>query len=218
MKILAFDNSTSSCVVAVQNGDAIFVKAQAAPMQQAKLILPAIDNLLREAKLSLADLDVIAFGCGPGSFTGVRIATSVGQSLAYASNKPLVAISSLAFIAQSASMYSHPPLSRAIVCTDARMNEVYYGDYQFADEGVELVGHEKLLTLDELKKSLNSIDNQAICLGDGWTSIQDELGLAKQTLIIAPELKGEALLKIAKKQYQQRKFVAPNAAFPVYLR
>ena len=102
MKILAFDTSTSACSIALLNHEQITSFHEIAPMQHTKIILPQIKQLLLNAKLELNQLDAIAYGCGPGSFTGIRIANSIAQALAFAQDKPLIQISSLAVLAQSA--------------------------------------------------------------------------------------------------------------------
>ena len=84
MKILALDTSTNACSVALQNGEQIIDRWQIAPRQHTNLILPMIDELLAQADLKLSQLDCIAFGAGPGSFTGLRVAAGVTQGLAYA--------------------------------------------------------------------------------------------------------------------------------------
>src|SRR5690606_29845388 len=102
MKLLAIDTSAQACSIALQIDDEVKVWHEVVPMQQAQLILPRINQLLQESNLSLNQLDAVAFGCGPGSFTGVRIATSLAQGLGYALNIPLIPISSLAGLAQAA--------------------------------------------------------------------------------------------------------------------
>ena len=102
MKILAIDTSSNACGVALLCNNEVKALHELAPMQQTQKILPMIDALLGEAKVSLNQLDALAFGCGPGSFTGVRIAVSVMQGLGYAMNLPLIPVSSLAALAQAA--------------------------------------------------------------------------------------------------------------------
>src|SRR5579871_1229278 len=101
-KILAFDTSSQVCSVALLNGETITSSYQIAPMQQAKLILPMIQKIIKAANITLDELDAIAYGCGPGSFTGMRVANSVAQGLGFAKHLPLIRISSLAILAQSA--------------------------------------------------------------------------------------------------------------------
>ena len=127
MKLLAFDTSSTTCSVALLLNDEIIEKNQTALMQQAQLIFPMIDTLLKSKNLKINQLDGIAFGCGPGSFTGVRIATSVAQGLAYAAKLPLIPVSSLAALAQAA--YEDLRWEKLVVAVDARIQEIYWGAF-----------------------------------------------------------------------------------------
>lgn len=90
MKLLAFDTSTTMCIVGLLVEDQSYVKEVLAPKQQANLILPLIEDLLQAASLTLAELDALAYCCGPGSFTGVRIATAIAQGFALATGLPVI--------------------------------------------------------------------------------------------------------------------------------
>src|SRR3990167_9676512 len=102
VNILAFDTAFSYCTIGLLHDKKFDVIDQLAPMQQSNLILPLIDNLLKSHSLALSALDAVCYGCGPGSFTGVRIAESVAKGIGYAINKPVLPVSSLALLAQSA--------------------------------------------------------------------------------------------------------------------
>ncbi len=102
MNILTFDTATEACSVALQCGDAVYYRHEIAPQQHAKILLPMIQALITEANIKLSDLDAIGFGCGPGSFMGVRLATGMAQGLGFGLQIPLIPISTLQTIAQSA--------------------------------------------------------------------------------------------------------------------
>jgi tRNA threonylcarbamoyladenosine biosynthesis protein TsaB len=120
MKIAAFETSTEWCSVAVWNdGEAIGIEEQAGN-RHGELVLPMLDRLLASAGFSIARLDAIAFGAGPGSFTGLRIACGVAQGLAFARNLPVAGISTLEAMAEESGV------ERVVACLDARMHEVYY--------------------------------------------------------------------------------------------
>src|SRR5690349_9145853 len=132
--ILAFDTSTSACTVALQNGDFVSVRHQLAPKQQAQLILPMINELLSSTSLTANELDAIAYGCGPGSFTGIRIASSVAQGIGFAINKPIIPVSSLAALAQTA--FLEQQWTRLLVAVDARMGKIYWANYVINPSGI----------------------------------------------------------------------------------
>ncbi len=128
MKLLALDCSTAACSVAVLNDDHIEERYQLAPREHAQLIVPMIEECLTAVNLRLTDLDALAFIAGPGSFTGLRIAASSAQALAYAADLPVVAVSSLRCLAQS--VYRLYGAKQVLAAIDARMHEVYFGAYQ----------------------------------------------------------------------------------------
>jgi len=125
LKILAFDTSTEYCSTALCLGDAGIVKKEIhADRQHSELLLPMIRETLSEAELQLSELDGLAFGAGPGSFTGLRIACGVAQGLAFATDLPVIGISTLEAIAQQNTD------NRIIVALDARMGEIYLAAYR----------------------------------------------------------------------------------------
>jgi len=124
LKILALDTSTEFCSAALYLDGKIFNKEILAERSHSEIILPMIKELLEEAALVLQQLDGIAFGAGPGSFTGLRIACGVAQGLAYATNLPVIGISTLEAVAQRIEK------QKIIVALDARMGEIYLAAYQ----------------------------------------------------------------------------------------
>src|SRR6266576_598126 len=127
MRILSFDTSTDWLSVAAGDGASWRTHLERAGPANSERILPAIDTVLTDAGWRLADLDGIAFGAGPGAFTGVRIACSVAQGLALGAQLPVVPIPTLLALAQEA--WRDHGAARVFACLDARMREVYLAFY-----------------------------------------------------------------------------------------
>jgi len=140
MNILAFDTSTEACSAALSFNGEMRERYEIAPRQHAQLILGMMDGLLAEAGMTLTQLDALAFGRGPGSFIGVRIATGVVQGIAFAQDLPVVPVSSLAALAQGVDQ------PRVLAAIDARMSEVYWAAYERDDAGIMQLRGEELLT------------------------------------------------------------------------
>jgi tRNA threonylcarbamoyladenosine biosynthesis protein TsaB len=142
MKILALDTATEGCSVSLGIGDRHIDRYVELERGHAEQLLPMIDAVLAEGGLSLSDLDAIAFGRGPGGFTGVRLAASVAQGLAFGAGIGVVPISDLAAVAQNVCQQD-PAVRRVLVVNDARMREVYWAAFERADSlvvaGVERV-------------------------------------------------------------------------------
>lgn len=148
MKLLAIDASTELASVAVLVGDKLFSEEQGSQRTHAQLLLPMIDRLLGQSGLQLSQLDGIVFGCGPGSFTGLRIACSIAKGLAYAHDLPLIPVSCLGSIAYSVREQEGLDNSRILVVLDARMQEMYWS-YFSEDQWIALdqVGAVQAITL-----------------------------------------------------------------------
>ena len=127
MRILAFDTSTEVCAAALFDGERWSERREQAGSRHSELLLPMVRALLRESGLGLTDLDGIAFGAGPGSFTGLRIACGVAQGLAFGAGLPLVGVASLEAMAESAR--AKHGWTRVAAALDARMGEIYFAAY-----------------------------------------------------------------------------------------
>jgi tRNA threonylcarbamoyladenosine biosynthesis protein TsaB len=130
--LLAFDTATSVCSVALAVGGAIDERARDVGQRHTEHLLSMVDELLLSHSLSLGDCDAIAFGAGPGSFTGLRVACGVAQGLAYGINRPVVPVANLAAAALDV-FEQHSDARTVLIAQDARMNEAYVGVYSMAD-------------------------------------------------------------------------------------
>lgn len=132
MKLLAIDTATERCSVALLVDERVIERAMETPRGHADLVLPMVNDVLAESGLTLRQLDGLAYGRGPGAFTGVRIAVGVAQGLAYGAQLATVGISNLAAVAQQFAVAG----ARILVCMDARMNEVYWGRFEATPDGL----------------------------------------------------------------------------------
>ena len=214
MKLLALDTATEACSAALSFDGEIISRFEIAPRRHAGLVLPMVDQILAEAGYTISDLDAIAFGRGPGSFTGVRIAAGITQGLAFAVDLPVIPVSSLATIAQAMNGKS----DYIVAAIDARMNEIYYGLYR-SGTVVTLTDIEQVIAPDDIQ-----IDNITTCYGAGSGWISYESILKKR---IGNRLKGHEgqcypdarhMLTIAEQEFRNGNLVSPEQALPVYLR
>ena len=154
MRALAFDTSTDACSVAVRVDGEVLEDHRVERQAHARLLLPMIEALLARAGIGVGDLDAIAFGRGPGGFTGVRIATAAAQGLAFAADVGVVGVSTLAAIGQGC-LRVHGDRD-VLVVVDARMEELYVGRYRAVDggvmalDGVEAVAVPEAVGIDEI--------------------------------------------------------------------
>lgn len=132
MRLLALDTSTEACSVALWLDGDLRLRFQLTERGHAELVLPMVESLLVEVGLRLTDLDALAFGRGPGAFTGLRIASGVVQGLALGAGLPVVPVSSLAAVAEQVPATVRDTI---LVCNDARMGEVYWGVYRRESDG-----------------------------------------------------------------------------------
>jgi len=217
MKILAIDTSTEACSAAVLNEGDIVSRYQVAPRQHAELILAMCDEVLAEAGCELTRLDAIAFGCGPGAFTGVRIATGVVQGIAFAHDLPVVPVSSLAAMAHVA--WRETGAKHIMTAIDARINEVYWACYECSEQGVvEVVPEQVCLPEDVTLPS----QGEWFGVGTGWQTYQDALSAVTTGKVhdIQPDLFPDAadIVQLASHVVAAGQAVPAEMALPVYLR
>ncbi|MBR7798866.1 tRNA (adenosine(37)-N6)-threonylcarbamoyltransferase complex dimerization subunit type 1 TsaB [Undibacterium fentianense] len=207
--IIAIETSTDVASVALLSQSQIFKRTLAGVSTHSFGLLPAIQEILGEAQIDLRDVDALAFGCGPGAFTGVRTACGVVQGLAFGLDKPVLPIVSLIPMAEAARR--HFNVTDVVCCLDARMNEVYSGHYQFDGMRWQLVGE---LRLGPLAESENySFERKLpIVLGTGLTCSNPLV----KCLYESPS--AEFILPIAKQALFDELICSPAMAQPLYLR
>lgn len=220
MKLLALDSATELCSAALSIDGQVSVREAQRARGSGELVLPMIQQLLSQADLELSQLDVIAFGRGPGAFTGVRLAASIAQGLAFALALPVIPVSDLRAVAAQA--FGIPGAgARALVCQDARMGEVYWGCFeQRQGNDAVAVGAEAVAAPDRVALP-PAWAGQAVCgAGSGfgaYPALQASFGgrLSPVFPLLRPRAREIAVLAA---QDGLRCAVAPEQAQPVYLR
>lgn len=176
MKILAIETATEACSAALYCDGEIVSRYELAPRRHTQIILPMLDSVLDEAGISKSSLDAIAFGRGPGAFTGLRIAVGIAQGLALALDKPVIPVSSLAAMSQqvldTSNNLSKTNETRFIPAIDARMGEVYWGVYENVGGEVSLINEEKI-SKPEVIEQFNQ--SQDLRFGSGWQAYHPTL-------------------------------------------
>ncbi len=217
MKLLALELSTSACSAALWIDGQVTERFVVAPRQHTALILPMLDELLSAAQLSLSALDALAFGCGPGSFTGLRIAAGVIQGLAFSHDLPVIPISSLRAIAQR-HYRQQAACTNLLVCVDALAQTYYWGHYQVDAQGY-MQGTDQISALASMQIATHSAPLWlALGAGTDAHAIAATLHIDPQHISTADGYPHAAnIAELAVPAYQQGQVLPAAHAVPVYL-
>jgi tRNA threonylcarbamoyladenosine biosynthesis protein TsaB len=220
MKVLAIDTATEACSVALSTQSDVVSRFEICPQQHSQRLLPMVDEVLKEAGVELSELDLLAFGRGPGSFTGVRIATGMIQGLALGTGLQVAGVSTLAAMAVQAAKLSGIPL---VACaTDARMGEVYFAVYRVTSDSLEEVVEEQVCPPEVAASSVQALmesNPKFIPAGTGWAAYESLAALLSSSDsidVLYPD--ANAMLGIAQALEKQGKVTEAAAVEPVYLR
>lgn len=221
MNILSVETSTDSCSAAIATVDKIYLRSQISPQEHSKLILHMIDEIIDEAELTMQDIDIISFGVGPGSFTGLRIAAGVVQGLAFLDDKPIVQVSTLQALAQAA--YKRFGYTEIFAALDARMQQIYYGFFKLdADEIMQPCFSEGVDCPDKLIDIPPDFKTQVWHgVGLGVTNYHHKLETSMPYMI--PEMtaiypSALEVSTLARKIFAQKGGVKVEQAQPIYIR
>ncbi len=222
MKIISIETSTEACSAALHIDNEVIERFEIAPSKHSQLILPMIESLLNEAHITLSQLDVIAFGRGPGSFTGLRIAAGVIQGIALGADLPVAPVSTLATLAQYA--YEEKRQVNILAALDARMSEVYWGIFQFDSKGeLHRVDQEVVCPPVLITKPNSELATKPwFGVGPGWTTYSPELQSTLEGIKVDWEInvfpRARYVATLARQALLRGNVVAPQQAIPVYLR
>jgi len=217
MKILAIETASSACSAALLIDDDIKVEFELAPRMHTQLILPMVTSLLATAGLKLQHIDAIAFSRGPGAFTGLRIAAGITQGLAFSADLPVIPISTLAAMAQSA--YQQYDEHSIAVALDARIAEVYWGQYQLdSEQKMRLIDQELVCAPSQTPL----LTRKSGAIGSGWAEYDIEMTSRHATQLsrIEPDINpsAEFIALLAVDDFKQQRWLDAAQAEPIYLR
>ena len=217
-KCLAIETATNKSSVAACNGDRIEILHLKDSRSASRELYQSVTVVLDRAELEMADLDCVAFGCGPGSFTGVRVAAGAAQAIAFAQQIPVCRVSSLA--AMVAAVHKHHEGTPVAACLDARMNEAYLGIYDLDTDG-----QPQMIMADQLVQPadfhFDATAGKLLLAGTGWHAypelVENNRGFAAAyEFDVWPD--AMAVITIARMQFAAGRFVQPFEALPNYVR
>ena len=216
-RMLAIETSAEACSAALAVGGEVRERFELAPLKHAERILPMISGLLAEAGLRVADVDAIAFGRGPGSFTSLRIGIGVVQGLAWGADRPVVPVSSLAAVAQGVvDAQTAPVAARIVVAMDARMGEVFHAAFRRDERGrVVPDGDERVSAPESL-----TAEGEWLAAGNGFQRYEALERLATGAIACLPDAwpRAGAVLRLAEAWLESNEPLPAALAQPVYIR
>ena len=212
MKLLALDTATEACSVALNMDGEVIDRFELTPRRHSRDLLPMVEAVLAEAGLRLAQLDALAFGRGPGAFTGLRVATAMVQGLAFAVDLPVVPVSTLAALAQQG-LRTHQA-TQVLSAIDARMDEVYWGAFIESD-GLMVPAAPEVVVAPQSVPATD--DGIWFGMGTGWAFREQMAARVSDCQVDAwPHARDIATLAVA--DVKQGKGLPAEQAMPVYLR
>ncbi|MCB1865836.1 MAG: tRNA (adenosine(37)-N6)-threonylcarbamoyltransferase complex dimerization subunit type 1 TsaB [Chromatiales bacterium] len=220
MRLLAIETATDACSAALWMDDALAAERfELAPRGHTRLLLPMIEALLGAAGMRAAELDAVAFGRGPGAFTGLRIAAAVAQGLAFANARPVVPVSTLAALAQPA---LDAGAATVLCALDARMGQVYWGAFGRDASGLaRAVVDEQVCDPDRVEMPPDAM-GPAVGVGSGFTVyrglLSERCGLDDAVIDSQALPRAAAIARLAAAQLRRTGGVSVEEALPVYLR
>jgi tRNA threonylcarbamoyladenosine biosynthesis protein TsaB len=214
--LIAFDTATERMTAALRRGERVVAHDGEGGAKASATLLPAIFDLLDEAGIVLADLDAIAFGRGPGAFTGLRTACSVAQGLAFGAGKPVLPIDSLLAVAEDARAGGLAP-ARVWSLIDARMEQIYAAEYEHVDGRWSTRTAPFLTDCEALAERWRSEPPHAIA-GNALTAFAGRLATGEAALAPDATPSAVALLHLAEQAWADGAALDPALALPLYVR
>jgi len=216
--LLAIEASTEACSVALLHNGRQREDFRLLPRAHTRYLLPMVDQILSEEGIRLSDVDAIGFSAGPGSFTGLRVCAGIVQGLAFSVDRPVVAVSTLQAIAQGeADQLQLNEGDVLLPALDARMDEVYWGEYCYQSGFAEPLAADSLRAPESIEVLANS--SEIFGFGSGWlyaSRFRQASPLKSVNTDVYP--RAQAVLKLAVRAYERGYYASAELAQPVYLR
>jgi tRNA threonylcarbamoyladenosine biosynthesis protein TsaB len=217
-RLLAFDTSTDAMSLSLLTPEGVRTRDEAGGAKASARLVPELLALLAEAGCSLQELDAIAFGCGPGAFTGLRTACSVAQGLAFGAGKPVVPVDSLLIVAQDArTQLADDAPAELWVAMDARMDEVYAGAYRWDAGRWSVQSAPALYSVEALNAAWQSAPPTFVA-GSALDAFGERLALGAAATVPRERSRAAALVEVAAQLLAEGRTVDATHALPVYLR
>lgn len=218
MKILAIDTSTEACSAALYIDGELIERYLVAPRKHIELLKPMVDEVMKAAEVDVSELTGLAFGAGPGSFAGLRVACAFVQGMGAGLEIPVVPVSTLKAMAQQV-LETHADRT-VLVMLDAKMKEVYWGVYRLEDKEVVTVLPEQVTKIDEIPNFTGIVGlANIIGAGDGWNVTPNWVEALKPEFIeknVYPRAGEIALLSID--DFENGMALDADQVSPIYLR
>jgi tRNA threonylcarbamoyladenosine biosynthesis protein TsaB len=209
--ILAIETSSDACSLSLSFNDDDFHFHKILPKQHTERLLIEIKALLELANAQLQDLNAIAVGCGPGSFTGIRLACSIAQGLAFSNDLKTIQVSSLEVLARN--INTQLGADRIVSIVDARMQQLYVGEFLYSKEAL-VTSDTFVIPVEEFK--LSAYEENTFFVGDGCDLIENRLKETSKNIFFNLPMASD-LLSIAKDKYINNELLEPAELLPIYL-
>ncbi|RAH38816.1 MULTISPECIES: tRNA (adenosine(37)-N6)-threonylcarbamoyltransferase complex dimerization subunit type 1 TsaB [unclassified Halomonas] len=222
--LLALDASSSACSAALLRrregvDDEVISRFELTPRAHTRRLMPMVDEVLAEAGVAPAELDAVAYGHGPGSFTGLRIAAGTAQGLAFGLDRPLLGVSTLQALALGAHLRHR--YRYLVTALDARMGEIYAAAWQCFDGRVECLAEEAVLPPERLRLPEAHADHDWVGVGSGWTlwdAMPADVQAGMSLCLPDQEAAAEDMVRLAADAFEAGEGRPAAEVQPVYLR
>ena len=216
IRILALDTATSIVSVALAHDDTIDVEINREANRHTERLIPMVDSAMRAVGLTIQDIDAVAFGAGPGAFTGLRAACGTAQGLAWAADIPVIAVGNLQ--AAASHMHNQGVRGRVLVANDARMNECYTAVFDVTDSEIVEVSSASLVAPSMIGETIQT-SGAAVVTGSALDVYRDAIEIPEGVAVFdAFETTAEDIARVALEKFQKHDVTTPQLAAPIYVR